>query len=150
MYDAALAALLIFTVTSRVISPQYLVWLVGAAAVCLTVRGTSQRPVALLILAATPLTLVEFPLVFGDVVASRPGAIAVLTARNVLLLVATVLSCVRLWRSTRRTDRVPATVVLARPEPAPAVAFSVRPGIAYEQDLLDGMDRPSAAPGERR
>ncbi|MFD0347106.1 glycosyltransferase 87 family protein [Kitasatospora aburaviensis] len=61
MYDAALAALLVFTVTSRVISPQYLVWLVGVAAVCLTVRGSSQRPVALLILAATPLTLVEFP-----------------------------------------------------------------------------------------
>ncbi|WP_327676400.1 glycosyltransferase family 87 protein [Kitasatospora sp. NBC_00458] len=143
MYDAALAALLIFTVTSRVISPQYLVWLVGVAAVCLTVRGTSQRPVALLILAATPLTLVEFPLIFGDVVASKPTAITVLTLRNLLLLAATVLSCVRLWRSTRRTERLPETVVLAPPEPVPSAAYSVRPGIAYEQDLLDGIDRPT-------
>ncbi|MER5352996.1 glycosyltransferase family 87 protein [Kitasatospora sp. NPDC002551] len=150
MYDAALAALLIFTVTSRVISPQYLVWLVGVSAVCLTVRGSSQRPVALLILAATPLTLVEFPLVFGDVVASKPGAIAVLTLRNLLLLTATGLSCVRLWRSTRRTERLAETVVLPRPEPVPAAAFSVRPGIAYEQDLLDGIDRPRGAPGDRR
>ncbi|MGW2544803.1 glycosyltransferase 87 family protein [Kitasatospora sp. NPDC001574] len=146
MYDAALAALLIFTVTSRVISPQYLVWLVGAAAVCLTVRGTSQRPVALLVLAATPLTLVEFPLIFGDVVDSKPTAIAVLTLRNLLLLAATWVSCVRLWRSTRRAERLPATVVLPRPEqvPAAASAYSVRPGIAYEQDLLDGIDRPTA------
>ncbi|MFD0278396.1 glycosyltransferase 87 family protein [Kitasatospora sp. NPDC127111] len=149
MYDAALAALLVFTVTSRVISPQYLVWLVGVAAVCLTVRGSSQRPVAVLILAATPLTLVEFPLMFSEVVGSDPTAITVLTLRNLLLLAATGLSCVRLWRSTRGDAPLPPTVVLARPEPAPAAAYSVRPGIAYEQDLLDGIDRP-AAPSERR
>jgi hypothetical protein len=53
-YDAALAAVLLFTATSRVISPQYLIWLIGLAAVCLTVRRTTQRPVAaLLLLAAT-------------------------------------------------------------------------------------------------
>ncbi|GAA2832263.1 glycosyltransferase family 87 protein [Kitasatospora sp. CM 4170] len=147
MYDAALAALLVFTVTSRVISPQYLVWLVGVAAVCLTVRGSSQRPVALLILAATPLTLVEFPLMFSKVVGSEPGAITVLALRNLLLLAAAVLSCVRLWRSTRGTLQLPATVVLERPEPVGA--YPVRPGIAYEQDLLDGIDRP-ATTGERR
>ncbi|WP_406197804.1 glycosyltransferase 87 family protein [Kitasatospora sp. NBC_01560] len=148
MYDAALAALLIFTVTSRVISPQYVVWLVGVAAVCLTVRGTSQRPVALLVLASTPLTLLEFPLMFSKVNESAPAAIAVLTARNLLLVAATVLSCVRLWRSTRGPAQLPPTVVLDGPEQAQA-AYPVRPGIAYEQDLLDGIDRP-AATGERR
>ncbi|MEE1785158.1 glycosyltransferase family 87 protein [Streptomyces sp. SP17BM10] len=147
MYDAALTALLIFTVTSRVISPQYLVWLIGVAAVCLTVRGSSQRPVALLILLAAPLTLVEFPLMFTQVLASDPLAITVLSARNLLLLAATVLSCVRLWRSTRGADRLPPTVVLAQPEPVPAGSYPVRPGIAYEQDLLDGIDRPNTPAG---
>lgn len=37
--EAAFTAVLLFTVTSRVISPQYVVWLVGLAAVCLVFRG---------------------------------------------------------------------------------------------------------------
>lgn len=37
--DAAFTAVLLFTTTSRVISPQYLVWLVGLAAVCLVFRA---------------------------------------------------------------------------------------------------------------
>ncbi|WP_317620461.1 glycosyltransferase 87 family protein [Streptomyces sp. CBMA156] len=150
MYDAALCALLIFVVTSRVISPQYLVWLIGVAAVCLTVRSTSQRPVAVLILLACPLTLLEFPIMFSQVLASGPAAVAVLALRNLLLLAAAVLSCVRLWRSTRGEAALPPTVVLDR-EPAElsAAGYPVRPGIAYEQDLLDGIDHPGA-PVERR
>ncbi|MGK4583721.1 glycosyltransferase 87 family protein [Kitasatospora sp. HPMI-4] len=139
-YDAALAALLIFTVTSRVISPQYLVWLVGVAAVCLTVRGTSQRPVAALILLATFFTTLEFPLLFGQVHHSQPWGVAVLTARNGLLLAATVVSCRRLWRSTRGPD-AERTVVLPALE---RTGYPVRPGIAYEQDLLDGLDSETA------
>ncbi|MFI6446475.1 glycosyltransferase 87 family protein [Kitasatospora sp. NPDC050543] len=143
-YDAALTALLIFTVTSRVISPQYLVWLVGAAAVCLTVRGTSQRPVAVLILIATPLTTLEFPVLFSSVVGSDPWAVTALGLRNLLLLAAALLSCVRLWRSTRGPAPLPATVVLAPADGPATPAYPVRPGIAYEQDLLDGIDRPIA------
>ncbi|MET8626910.1 glycosyltransferase 87 family protein [Kitasatospora sp. NPDC004669] len=144
MYDAALCALLIFVVTSRVISPQYLVWLIGVAAVCLTVRGTSQRPVALLILIACPLTLVEFPTMFTQILASDPWAITVLTLRNLLLLTAAVLSGIRLWRSTRASAALPPTVVLEEtPALPPASAYPVRPGIAYEQDLLDGIDHPA-------
>ena len=144
-YDAALSALLVFTVTSRVISPQYLVWLVGVAAVCLTVRATSQRPVAVLILLATPLTLLEFPVLFGQVTSSHTWGVIVLGLRNLLLLAAAVLSCVRLWRSTRVPTVLPPTVVLAAVPPAPAgTGYPVRPGITYEKDLLDGMDRPTA------
>src|SRR5262249_49740775 len=44
--DAALTATLLFVTTSRVISPQYLIWLIALAAVCLCARGTAQRPVA--------------------------------------------------------------------------------------------------------
>ncbi|WP_232246758.1 glycosyltransferase 87 family protein [Kitasatospora mediocidica] len=132
-FDAALAALLIFTVTSRVISPQYMVWLVGLAAVCLTVRGTSQKPVAALILLATALTTAEFPLMFGQVVNSLPWGVVVLSSRNLLLLAATLISCYRLWKSTKGTAPQAVSTVVAEPE----TNYPVRPGIAYEQSLLD-------------
>jgi hypothetical protein len=99
-FDAALAALLLFTVTSRVISPQYLVWLIGAAAVCLTSARTTQRPTAWLVTAATLLTYLEFPLLFGELAEFRPLGVTVLCVRNLLLLAATVVSCRRLWRET--------------------------------------------------
>ncbi|MCX4749559.1 glycosyltransferase 87 family protein [Kitasatospora sp. NBC_01287] len=139
-YDAALAALLIFTVTSRVISPQYLVWLVGLAAVCLTVRGTSQRPVAVLVLVATVLTTLEFPMNFGQVVNSMPWGVTVLASRNLTLLAATLLSCRRLWRSTQGPAPAAAVERAALPE-EPEQTYPVRPGIAYEQSLLDDIQR---------
>ncbi|MDH2427490.1 glycosyltransferase 87 family protein [Sphaerisporangium sp. TRM90804] len=98
--DAAMAAILLFVVTSRVISPQYMVWLVGLAAACLAVRGTSQRPVAALVLAATAATMLEFPLLFDAVQASTPLGVAILALRNGLLLAAAAVSCRRLWRAT--------------------------------------------------
>ncbi|GJF29577.1 membrane protein [Kitasatospora sp. NE20-6] len=98
--DAALAAMLVFVTTSRVISPQYFIWLVGVGAVCLSYRSTVQRPVVLLLVGATALTTVEFPLFWQSVIAGHAGFGAVLAARNVLLVTATVLACVRLWRSS--------------------------------------------------
>ncbi|MFF4211180.1 glycosyltransferase 87 family protein [Streptomyces sp. NPDC001796] len=98
-YDAALTAVLLFTVTSRVISPQYMIWLVGLAAVCLTTRHTTQRPVAWLILAATAISAVVYPAFYGQVIGSTwPGCLLML-ARNGLLTTAAVMSFVRLWRS---------------------------------------------------
>ncbi|MBW1601650.1 DUF2029 domain-containing protein [Streptomyces sp. JJ66] len=98
--DAALAAVLLFTVTSRVLSPQYLVWLVGLAAVCLTLRSRHQRWPALLVAAAVPVTLLEFPVFFDAVVTSQPLGVALLVVRNGLLVAAAVLSCAGLWRTT--------------------------------------------------
>lgn len=100
--DAALAALLLFTVTSRVISPQYMLWLVGLAAVCLTLRGSRQGLTAGLVLAATAATLLEFPLGFTQVVTSHPLGVALLLLRNGVLVAATVVCCRRLWRQTVR------------------------------------------------
>ncbi|WP_449482388.1 glycosyltransferase 87 family protein [Streptomyces avidinii] len=111
--DAALCAILVFTITSRVLSPQYLIWLVGLAAVCLTCRHTTQRPVAWLIVAATALSTAIYPLTYGSEI--LPGTVfgtILLCVRNGLLAWAAVLSCVRLWRAS----------VTAVPEPAPAAA----------------------------
>ena len=69
--DAAFTAVLLFTTTSRVISPQYLLWLVGLAAVCLAFRRSPMARPAQLVLVATGVTLLEFPIWFSHVVAER-------------------------------------------------------------------------------
>jgi hypothetical protein len=106
--DAAFVAVLMFTTTSRVISPQYLVWLVGLAAVCLCFRGSPMRLPAGLVLAACLATVLEFPVWFAHVVASDALGVTLLFVRNGLLVAATVLAARALWRSTT-----------GRPEPLP-------------------------------
>ncbi|MDX2292950.1 glycosyltransferase 87 family protein [Streptomyces roseofulvus] len=98
--DAALAAVLLLTVTSRVISPQYLVWLLGLAAVCLTSRRTVMRPVALLLLPAAALSSLAYPVLYADVVAGTPLGVTVMVLRNGLLLAAAAVAALRLWRAT--------------------------------------------------
>ncbi|MFG3286153.1 glycosyltransferase 87 family protein [Streptomyces sp. NPDC048111] len=98
--DAALCAVLLFTVTSRVISPQYLIWLLGLAALCLTSRRTSQRAVAQLLVPALVLTSLVFPCLYTQVMAGTVLGTVLLAARNALLLTAALLSCRRLWTST--------------------------------------------------
>ncbi|MFI1160147.1 glycosyltransferase 87 family protein [Streptomyces sioyaensis] len=103
--EAAFTATLLFTTTSRVISPQYMLWLVGLAAVCVTVRACRQTLPAVLVLLATGVTLLEFPVRFADVVASDPKGVALLVVRNGLLVAASLLACRRLWVSTRDGER---------------------------------------------
>ncbi|WP_107402012.1 glycosyltransferase family 87 protein [Streptomyces oceani] len=98
--DAAFAGVLLFTVTSRVISPQYLVWLVGLAAVAVTARASRQRLPALLVLLATLVTVLEFPVWFAHVVASDSLGVTLMVLRNGLLVAAALLSATRLWQDT--------------------------------------------------
>ncbi|MDG4866003.1 hypothetical protein P8605_48415, partial [Streptomyces sp. T-3] len=111
--DAAFAAVLLFTATSRVISPQYLLWLVGLAAVCRTFRAGRMRRPAVLVLCATAVTFLEFPLFFSHVAASDLLGITLLVVRNGLLVAAALIACRTLWRQTiteprLRERRVPA------------------------------------------
>ncbi|PWI10651.1 hypothetical protein DIZ27_09545 [Streptomyces sp. NWU339] len=112
--DAAFVAVLMFTTTSRVISPQYMVWLVGLAAVCLCHRGSRMRLPVALVLVASFVTVLEFPLWFAHVVASDPLGIALLFLRNGLLVAATFLAARTLWRAT-----VPRGLPPAAPAPHP-------------------------------
>ncbi|NUR00181.1 MAG: DUF2029 domain-containing protein, partial [Streptomyces sp.] len=105
--DAAFVAVLMFTVTSRVISPQYMVWLVGLGAVCLCFRSSRMGVPAALVLAASFVTVLEFPLWFGHVVMSDTRGVALLVVRNGLLVVASVLGAVELWQSTVSREPVP-------------------------------------------
>ena len=105
--DAAFVAVLMFTATSRVISPQYMVWLVGAAAVCMCFRSSRMGLPVGLVLAAALMTVLEFPVWFQHVVMSDTLGITLLALRNGLLVAAAVLGAVELWRSTVSREPVP-------------------------------------------
>ncbi|WEO97920.1 glycosyltransferase 87 family protein [Streptomyces sp. FXJ1.172] len=98
--DAAFTAVLLFTVTSRVISPQYLVWLVGLAAVCLSYRASRMGAPALMVVVASFVTVLEFPLGFGHVVMSDRYGVLLMLVRNGLLVAASLTAGRRLWRAT--------------------------------------------------
>ncbi|MFH8793049.1 glycosyltransferase 87 family protein [Streptomyces sp. NPDC017941] len=120
--DAAFTAVLLFTTTSRVISPQYMLWLVGVAAVCLSFRDSRMlRPTAL-VLAATLVTFLEFPVWFSHVVASDALGVGLLVVRNGLLVWATVLACRELRRGSVPARRVPRAPTAAPPADTPATA----------------------------
>ncbi|MEW9533664.1 glycosyltransferase 87 family protein [Microbispora sp. NPDC049125] len=121
-YDAALTTVLLLVLTSRVLSPQYLIWLAGVAAVVLSVRrepGPDQRPAAWLVLAACLLTGIMYPWVEEDYGWSGelPGTL-VLVVRNLAMLAAAVVSFVQLWRSTRPRREVEDEPVEAESIPA--------------------------------
>ncbi|MFH9422763.1 glycosyltransferase 87 family protein [Streptomyces sp. NPDC017529] len=124
--DAAFTAVLLFVTTSRVISPQYMIWLVGMAAVCMTVRSSRMGLPAVLIVLASGATLLEFPVWFAEVVASEGRGVVLLAVRNGLLVVASLTACRRLWRSTAGpSGRSPAA----------------RPGVARQPSCPDTYDR---------
>ncbi|MFE3827755.1 glycosyltransferase 87 family protein [Streptomyces sp. NPDC059092] len=116
--DAAFVAVLLFTTTSRVISPQYLLWLVGLAAVCSTARASRMTAPAVLVVAATGVTLLEFPLGFAHVVSGDPLGVLLLFVRNGLLVAATLLACGRLWRETVSGPRRAAAAAHVSPDAA--------------------------------
>lgn len=95
---AVLAALLGFVALGKVLSPQYLIWILPLAAIAWT-RG--DRAVAVLIAAAAALTAVYFPGDYFDLVDGDDGTAAIVAARNVLLLMALGVSL----RSLASADR---------------------------------------------
>ncbi|MFF3058716.1 glycosyltransferase 87 family protein [Streptomyces sp. NPDC057909] len=138
--DAAFTAVLLFTTTSRVISPQYMLWLVGLAAVCLVFRSGRMGLPAGLVLAATGVTQLEFPLGFVHVVTSDATGVTLMFVRNGLLVAATLVAARRLWQRTVTEPGRPEQPASVRPVPchgsAPAGDVS-RDGTA---------DTPASAP----
>jgi hypothetical protein len=80
LINYATAVVLIFMVCNKVLSPQYLIWLLPL----IPLTGSAMAA-AMFVLAAT-LTTVLYPMHFGDLTAIAPWAVVTLTVRNVLLL----------------------------------------------------------------
>lgn len=101
--DRALALLLVVMLTSRVLSPQYLVWALAVAAVrpaLLEPAGPGGRPgvgrrdaaVTRLLLGACLLSLVIYPVRYQDLIDGRVTATLLLVARDLVLLALAVLA----------------------------------------------------------
>jgi Glycosyltransferase family 87 len=110
---ASLAAVAAFAALGKVLSPQYLLWLVPLGALAFAWR---LRALAAAIAAAAVLTQVEFPARYFDLVDREPFPIAVIAARNLLLLAVLVLA-LRALRPSRQQqlldrERPPARVAL--------------------------------------
>ena len=86
---AALAATVAFAALGKVLSPQFLVWVVPLAALALAWRLYALAASAA---AAIVLTLVEFPAHYEDLVAGDPAVTWLVVARNGLLLLTLVLA----------------------------------------------------------
>jgi hypothetical protein len=89
---AALAVLLVAVCTSKVLSPQFLMWTFPVVALCVAQPRWLPRLAAVLVAAATALTQVEFPARYWNLVALDDGPMAILLVRNLLLVVAAVLA----------------------------------------------------------
>lgn len=92
--DVALVALLVSIVTSRVLSPQYDVWIVGVAAVTLLDPASRLRTVVWLLVPALIVTQVIYPFAYGSFLIGDWWAVLLQVVRIAFLLAATGLG---LW-----------------------------------------------------
>jgi len=99
---AALALVLIFLCTSKVLSPQFLIWTIPLVGLAMASARVGSRVAGLLLSAAVILTQIVFPARYWDLVALHTGPIVVIAIRNVLLLSTTVLLAVMLARRRGR------------------------------------------------
>ncbi len=102
---AALACVLAFTVGNKVLSPQYMCWTFPLVALVVVGRTTLQRVAGILTLVAIALTQVEFPKLYWDMVAFKDGPVAVVVARNAVLVAAAVVAAVAIWKLPERADQ---------------------------------------------
>jgi hypothetical protein len=91
---AALAAVAAFAVLGKVLSPQFVIWVLPLGVLALAWR---MHALALAVLAACVLTLIEFPAHYFDVVAREPLALVLVAIRDLVLLAVLALSVRALW-----------------------------------------------------
>jgi len=102
-----LAAVTGFVVTGKVLSPQYLLWLLPVAAAGLVVAdGRVLRSWTVGLLVASALTQVVFPTTYGAITTGLGAPpwvpVVALVARNVLMIQLLAVAAVQLWRALER------------------------------------------------
>jgi len=106
---AVLAVLLVAICTSKVLSPQFLIWTFPVVALCSAQARWLPRLSAAAVAAAVFLTQLEFPARYWDLVKLEPAPLAILVARNATLVAATALAVAALVRIRPEPDPVAAT-----------------------------------------
>jgi SAM-dependent methyltransferase len=106
--DVALVALLVSVVTSRVLSPQYDVWIVGVAAVTFLDPQSRMRVAVWLLVPMLIVTQVIYPFAYGSFLIGDWWAVLLQVARIGLLLAATATGLVIVGRQAVRRTVTPA------------------------------------------
>ncbi|NQU35963.1 MAG: DUF2029 domain-containing protein [Actinobacteria bacterium] len=96
--DVALAIVLISIASSRVFSPQYMVWVVGVAAVCLLDPKTRMRPIIWLCLPAAIFGQLIYPFFYGSMMEGGIWGVMFQLLRIGFLLAATIWATVRIFQ----------------------------------------------------
>jgi len=103
--DVALTALLVSIVTSRVLSPQYAVWIAGVAAVTFLDPASRMRRVVCLLVPSVLAAQVIYPLGYGSFIGGEWWAAGMQSVRIVLLVIATVLALAIVTRSVLKSPQ---------------------------------------------
>ncbi|GAA1985495.1 glycosyltransferase 87 family protein [Microbacterium pumilum] len=109
----ALSLVLALFVVNKVGSPQYLTWLIAPIVIGLVIDRRRWWRLATAALAVALLTQLNYPLLYGYLLISDAGAVAVLTARNLLAIALLVWSVIKL-------AKVPQRMRHPVPQPTPA------------------------------
>jgi hypothetical protein len=96
---AALAVLLVAICTSKVLSPQFLIWTFPVVALCAVQRHLLPKVAAVAVAIAVALTQIGFPARYWDLVDLQPAPLALLLARNAMLLLAAAAAIAALVRT---------------------------------------------------
>ncbi|MCR6688888.1 glycosyltransferase 87 family protein [Cellulomonas sp.] len=116
----ALLVSLLLIVLNKVGSPQYVGWIAPPVAVALALRLPRWRTTAWLVAGIAGVTQLVFPWGYADITGGGTGMVLVLAARNVALVVLTVLVVRDLVRDVRTA--APARAVPAEPRPEAQVS----------------------------
>ena len=102
--DIALTAVLISIITSRVFSPQYMVWVFGLLAVAAFRPQRNFRRILVLLLISSGIGQVLYPFLYGSFIAGGWVPVVAHTVRILTLIWATVI----MWRNLQRiTSQMP-------------------------------------------
>lgn len=96
--DVALTVVLISIASSRVFSPQYMIWVAGIAGVCMLDPKSRLRPVIWLLLPVAICGQLVYPWFYGSMMDGGWYGVLVQTIRVGLLMIATVWAMVRVMR----------------------------------------------------
>lgn len=118
--DVALAVVLISIATSRVFSPQYMIWVAGIGAFALLSSRSRMKPVVALLFATAICGQLVYPIYYGSMMDGTWQGVFFQTARIALLVTATVWATYMVARPHRfyRTPDVEHTVEVEPIEPA--------------------------------
>ncbi len=104
--DVAFAITLISIASSRVFSPQYMVWVVGIAAVCLLDPRTRMRPIIWLCVPAAIFGQLIYPFYYGSMMEGAVLGVSMQVARIGFLLAATIWATMRIFQPATEVDPV--------------------------------------------